>query len=60
MGAPLRDGAHQEAAMSVSGLDLHKRYITACAMTADGVILAEQRRVMPDVAALTRCFRRKM
>jgi hypothetical protein len=41
MGAPLVNGANEEAAMTVIGLDLHKRYITACAMTEDGAILAE-------------------
>ncbi|PJE19374.1 MAG: IS110 family transposase [Mycobacterium sp.] len=56
MGAPLKDGANQEAAMTVIGLDLHKRYITACAMTEDGEILAEQRRVPPDMAALDAFF----
>ena len=42
--------------MTVIGLDLHKRYITACAMTEDGEILAEQRRVVPEVAALEAFF----
>ncbi len=42
--------------MTVIGLDLHKRYITACAMTEDGEIVAEQRRVVPDVAALAAFF----
>ncbi len=57
MGAPLKDGANEEAAMTVIGLDLHKRYITACAMTDDGEVLAEQRHVVPEVAALEAFFR---
>ena len=52
----MKDGANQEAAMAVTGLDLHKRYITACAMTEDGAILAEQRRVVPEVEALEAFF----
>lgn len=42
--------------MTVIGLDLHKRYITACAMTEDGELLAEQRRVVPEVEALEAFF----
>ena len=38
--------------MTVVGLDLHKRYITACAMTEDGEVLAERRRLVPEVEAL--------
>lgn len=56
MGVPLKGGANAEAAMTVIGLDLHKRYITACAMTEDGEILAGQRRVPPDLAALDAFF----
>jgi len=52
----LKDGASQEAAMTVIGLDLHKRFITACAMTEDGAVLAEQRRVVPEVVALEAFF----
>jgi transposase len=35
------------------GLDLHKRYITACALDDVGQIVAEHRRLPADVAALT-------
>ena len=31
--------------MTFVGLDLHKRYITACALTPDGVIAAEAKRL---------------
>jgi transposase len=34
------------------GLDLHKRYITACALDDGGRIVAEHRRLPPDVPAL--------
>jgi transposase len=34
------------------GLDLHKRYITACALDAEGRVLAEDRRLTTDIAAL--------
>jgi transposase len=34
------------------GLDLHKRYITACALDDDGRVVAEHRRLPPDVAGL--------
>jgi hypothetical protein len=52
MGAPLKDGANQEAAMTVIGLDLQKRYITAYAMPKDSELVAEQRRVLPEIEAL--------
>ncbi len=42
--------------MTLIGLDLRKRYITACAMTEDGEVLAEQRCVVPEVAALEAFF----
>src|SRR5688572_12876609 len=32
------------------GLDLHKRYITACALDADGSVVAEHRRLPADAA----------
>lgn len=35
------------------GLDLHKRYITACALDEAGQVVAEHRRLPPDVEALT-------
>lgn len=35
------------------GLDLHKRYITACALQATGQLVAEERRLSTDLAALT-------
>ena len=35
------------------GLDLHKHYITACALDDAGQIVAEHRRLPPDVDALT-------
>lgn len=34
------------------GLDLHKRYITACALDAEGGVLAEDRRLTTDIATL--------
>ena len=34
------------------GLDLHKRYITACALADDGAVVAEHRRLAPDVPIL--------
>jgi transposase len=34
------------------GLDLHKRYVTACALDDGGRIVAEHRRLPPDVPAL--------
>jgi transposase len=34
------------------GLDLHKRHITACALDDGGRIVAEHRRLPPDVPAL--------
>ena len=34
------------------GLDLHKRYITACALDAEGLVLAEDRRLTTGIAAL--------
>ena len=30
------------------GLDLHKHYITACALDAEGSIVAERRRLRPE------------
>jgi hypothetical protein len=35
------------------GLDLHEHYITACALDDAGQIVAEHRRLPPDVEALT-------
>jgi transposase len=35
------------------GLDSHKRYVTACAIDADGQLIAEERRVGPDLAVLS-------
>jgi hypothetical protein len=34
------------------GLDLHKRYVTACALDADGRVLSEDRRLTTDIAVL--------
>ncbi|HWP38232.1 MAG TPA: hypothetical protein VNL18_11835 [Gemmatimonadales bacterium] len=34
------------------GLDLHKRYITACALDDDGQVVAEQRRLPAGVVPL--------
>lgn len=34
------------------GLDLDKRYITACALDTDGRVLAEDRRLTTDIAVL--------
>jgi transposase len=39
--------------MTTVGLDLHKRYITACALDADGHIIAEHRRLRPELGELT-------
>ena len=38
--------------MTFVGLDLHKRYITACALDATGVILGEVRRMPVSLEAL--------
>ena len=40
--------------MVTVGLDLHKRYITACALDASGTVLAEHRRLEPSLDALGR------
>jgi transposase len=40
--------------MVTVGLDLHKRYITACAMDDAGTVLAEHRRLEPSLDALVR------
>jgi hypothetical protein len=42
--------------MVTVGLDLHKRYVTACALDAYGVVLAEHRRLEPSLDALG-CWR---
>src|SRR5581483_10641926 len=39
--------------MTTVGLDLHKRYITGCALTEDGCVLAERRRLRPELGELT-------
>ena len=36
--------------MVTVGLDLHKRYITACALDDAGTVLAEHRRLEPSLA----------
>ena len=36
------------------GLDLHKRYITACAVASDGKVMAEVRQLSPDWEVLAR------
>ena len=36
------------------GLDLHKRYITACAVSAEGTVVAAVRQLSPDWAVLAR------
>jgi len=38
------------------GPDLHKRYITACALDDAGQVVAEHRRLPPDVDALVAWF----
>lgn len=38
--------------MTFVGLDLHKRYVTACALDTDGAILAEAKRLAPDLDTL--------
>src|ERR1043166_5599410 len=45
-------GRQQETPMLWVGLDLHKHYITACAMDETGVILAEHRRLPADDTTL--------
>jgi transposase len=40
--------------MVTVGLDLHKRYITACALDDAGTVLAEHRRLEPSFDALGR------
>ena len=40
--------------MVTVGLDLHKRYITACALDDAGTVLAEHRRLEPSLEALGR------
>lgn len=40
--------------MITVGLDLHKRYITACALDDAGTVLAEHRRLEPSLDALGR------
>ena len=40
--------------MVTVGLDLHKRYITACAIDDAGTVLAEIRRLEPSLDALGR------
>lgn len=40
--------------MITVGLDLHKRYITACALDGSGTVLAEHRRLEPSLDALGR------
>jgi hypothetical protein len=40
--------------MVTVGLDLHKRYITACALDDAGTVLAEHRRLEPSLDALGR------
>jgi transposase len=42
--------------MVTVGLDLHKRYITACALDDAGTVLAEARRLDPTLDALARWF----
>ncbi|MFN2397625.1 MAG: hypothetical protein ABR543_03110 [Gemmatimonadaceae bacterium] len=39
------------------GLDLHKRYITACAPDAEGQVLGEARHLSTEVGALLVCLR---
>lgn len=38
--------------MTWVGFDLHKRYITACAVSDSGELVAEHRRLLPDVPVL--------
>src|SRR5215210_1627533 len=42
-------GSLPEAAMTFVGLDLHKRYITACALDDAGAVIGEVRRVPVSV-----------
>ena len=43
--------------MTFVGLDFHKRYITACALTVDGTVLAEVRQLPVSVDALSAFLR---
>ena len=45
-------GHRREAPMIGVGLDLHKRYITACALDEGGAVVAEQRRLPTAAEAL--------
>ena len=45
-------GRLEEAPMVWVGLDLHKRYITACAVDDDGQVVAEHRRLPADAPTL--------
>ncbi len=38
--------------MTVVGFDLHKRYITACALDASGTIIAEVRQLSTSLEAV--------
>jgi transposase len=38
--------------MTIIGLDVHKRYITACALNEDGAVVGARRRILPELAAL--------
>lgn len=38
--------------MTTVGLDLHKHYITACALSEDGGVVAERRRIRPELSEL--------
>ena len=38
--------------MTFVGLDLHKRYITACALDTGSAVLAEAKRLTPDLDTL--------
>ena len=42
--------------MTVVGLDLHKHYITACAIDAQGAVIAEHRRVRPELSTIIECL----
>src|SRR3990167_6548847 len=56
--AEFRFGRHlprvplKETPMIWVGLDLHKRYITACALDTAGTVVAEHRRLPADAEAL--------
>ena len=50
-------GRVQQTLMNWVGLDLHKRYITACAMDDGGAVIGEHRRLPTEAAVLVAWLR---